>query len=270
MNTTLLRLSIFCALYATMASAAGVFLPATYARETATWAAQGAGQDIVNLVLIVPAFVYATFRTRQGSAMARTAWRGLLLYLAYSYVLYAFFVHFSGVFLIYVGTLGFAVFALIVDMLNIDRRTTSQTFAEPVIRKSVSVFLVASAVLFAGSWLKEIAHAVVDGVMPASALAIGAAVNPVHVLDLALALPAMIVVGVLLWRGDEWGVFWAGPLLVFMVSMGLAIVGMSLVMQARGLADVEGLVVVMTAIVVVGGIMLRQFLVNTRMINLTG
>ena len=37
-----------------LAALGGILLPSTYARKTSTWAAQGTGQDWVNLLVVVP------------------------------------------------------------------------------------------------------------------------------------------------------------------------------------------------------------------------
>src|SRR6476659_4866543 len=39
----------------TLVSALGIFVDGVYARESASWAAQGVGQDIVNLLVACPA-----------------------------------------------------------------------------------------------------------------------------------------------------------------------------------------------------------------------
>ena len=49
-SKTALWLSVLVAVVVLLASGAGLLLTSTYARETASWAVQGIGQDIVNLV----------------------------------------------------------------------------------------------------------------------------------------------------------------------------------------------------------------------------
>src|SRR5262249_12895394 len=67
----------------------------------------------------------------------------------------------------------------------------------------------------------------------------GLIVNPVHVLDLAFVLPAMIVAAVSLWKRHPLGLIAAVPLATFMMMMGAAIVGMALTVRARGLATAD-------------------------------
>src|SRR6185295_17406390 len=96
-----------------VASAAGVFLPDIYAHETASWAAQGVGQDIVNLLVVFPAVLVSAYLMARGSVRGLLVWLGLLIYVIYSYVLYAFFVHFNRLFLVYVSVLGLAFWAFV-------------------------------------------------------------------------------------------------------------------------------------------------------------
>jgi len=91
-------------------------------------------------------------------------------------------------------------------------------------------------VLFALLWLSEIIPALAAGTVPASITEAGLMVNPVHVLDLSLALPAMGVAGVWLLRRNPLGFIWAPIMMTFAVLMTLAIAGMMLNMRSVGIA----------------------------------
>src|SRR6202790_4495873 len=99
-SKTVLWLSVVDALLVLLASASGIFLKSIYARETPAWAVQAIGQDIVNLVAVVVLSIAAYFVNR-GSVKAFLVWGGVLLYLLYAYIIYAFDVHFNSVFLVY-------------------------------------------------------------------------------------------------------------------------------------------------------------------------
>ena len=97
----------------------GIFLPSTYARETASWAAQGAGQDWVNLLVVAPALSIGGVRALRGSLRARLVVGGALLYTVYSFLLYAFEVHFNPLFLVYCATLGLSFYALLAQLVRL-------------------------------------------------------------------------------------------------------------------------------------------------------
>jgi len=231
-----LALSAAAAALAAVASAAGILAPAIYARETALWAAQGAGQDAVTLPA-APAVLTAAWYARRGGIAATFVWLGLTLYLAYSYVLYAFFVHFNALFLVYVGVLGLSAYAIAGAAADLGRRSWDRRFAGAKGERALAGLMIVAAIAFAGLWLSEIVPALAAGVPPPSARDAGLIVNPVHVLDLGLVIPAMLASGILLWRRRPIGFLAALPLATFMVTMGVAIAGMAMVMAARGLGS---------------------------------
>ena len=59
--------------------------------------------------------------------------------------------------------------------------------------------------------------------------------NPVHVLDLGLLLPALIITAILLWRRRLLGYFLALPLLVFSILTGIGILAIFVVMSMKGM-----------------------------------
>src|ERR1700686_3327278 len=101
-SKTTLWLSVIDALLVLLASAAGIILKSIYARETPSWAVQGLGQDIVNLVAVVVFFI-STFFVNKGLVKAFLVWGGVLLYLLYAYHIYAFDFRFNSLFLVYVA-----------------------------------------------------------------------------------------------------------------------------------------------------------------------
>src|SRR5260370_18983022 len=84
-------------------------------------------------------------------------------------------------------------------------------------------------------WLREEIPALLTGKIPPSINQANLPTNPVHVLDLGLYLPAMIITGLLLWRRKLLGYLLAGPLLVFNILTGSAILAIFLVMNSMGL-----------------------------------
>src|SRR3989338_5227357 len=113
--------SVLAGIFMAVASAAGIFLSSTYLKESSFWAAQGTGQDYINLFIVFPALLISAYLISKGSIRALLIWLGLLIYIAYSYVLYSFFVTFGPLFLVYVATLGFAFYALLGGTISLVR-----------------------------------------------------------------------------------------------------------------------------------------------------
>jgi hypothetical protein len=63
----------------------------------------------------------------------------------------------------------------------------------------------------------------------------GLLTNPVHVLDMAILLPAMIICAISLWRRRLLGFILAIPLLVFIILTGIGILAIFVVMSVKGM-----------------------------------
>ncbi|HEY6033940.1 MAG TPA: hypothetical protein VIV58_06760 [Kofleriaceae bacterium] len=206
-----------------VAAAGGLFVPAIYGRETASWAAQGIAQDVADLVLAGPALAVAAAFALAGSRRARIATAGLLLYTAYAFAIYAFAVHFNALFLVYCAVLGGSTFALVATVRELAADHSPSWFAAGAPLRATYVTLYALAGVFGALWLAQIVPALLAGRDPAGLAETGLVVNPVHVLDLALVLPAMVVVATGLRHGRPLALVLAPVLLVFAVMMVITI-----------------------------------------------
>jgi len=249
-SKTSLWLSVIDALLVLLASASGIFLTNTYARETTSWAVQGIGQDIVNLVAVVVLFIAAYF-VNKGSVKAFLVWSGVLLYLIYAYVIYAFDIHFNSLFLVYVAILGLSFYALVGSVIRLHLDQLQAYFAANTKARPVSVFLLVLGIVFYLLWLSEEIPALLTGKIPPSVRENGLLTNPVHVLDLGLLLPGMIITGVLLWRRKLLGYLLAIPLLVFNILTGTAILVIFLVMGIKEMPTSVGVEAFIAIIIVV-------------------
>ena len=258
-SKTALWLSVIDGLLVLLASASGILLKSIYARETLSWAVQGIGQDIVNIVAVIVLFI-AVYFVNKGSVKAFLLWSGVLLYLIYAYVIYAFDVHFNSLFLVYVAILGLSFYALegLVIHLHLDRLQAS--FSANTTARAVSVFLLVLGIVFYLLWLSEEIPALLTGKIPPSIIQANLPTNPVHVLDLGLYLPAMIITGLLLWRRKLLGYLLAGPLLVFIILMGTAILAIFLVMSSKGMPTSVAIEAFIAIIIVVSLVLSVLFL----------
>ena len=224
------------AILVAVAAAMGIANPAIYARETASWAAQGTGQDWINLVVCVPAMLAVGTVAVRGSRIARVIVGGLLLYTAYSFVIYAFAMHFTTLFLVDCTALGASTFAVVDLVIALRAEAVESWYDGRAPIRITAATLLGIAVIFGMLWLIEIVPALATGTDPTGLAEVGLATNPVHVLDLSLLLPAMIVVGVALVRRRSFGEVLAPILLTFAIMMAIAIGGMVGMMYRRGLA----------------------------------
>lgn len=70
-------------------------------------------------------------------------------------------------------------------------------------------------VSFFSIWLSQDIPSILNGTIPSNVTEAGLLSNPIHVLDMGLYLPAMIVVGLSLIRNKSLGYVFSLPLIVF-------------------------------------------------------
>lgn len=245
----LIGMSLVIAVLVTVASVLGLIASWPYQDETENWVLQARGQDIGNLLAVV-VLVVSAIRMRAGSFGAAPWWMGALFYLLYAYIVYAFAVHFGRLFLVYVAILGLVFFTLVIALST---REPAPTYPRGRARLFAAWVLIGTGALFALLWLSEVVPATVTGQVPPSLAAAGLIVSPIHVIDLSVVLPGMIMIGVLTLRGKKTGLELTVPALIFSVLMGSSIIAAMVLIVATG--EPSGLVpMVMVAIVVVASL----------------
>jgi len=228
LSPTLVALTLLAAVLTLATSLLGLLADWPYVAETANWKAQGQAQDAGNLVAVV-VLLAGLAGARRGSVRSRQVWLGALLYLAYAFVLYAMTVHFGPLFLPYVAVLGLSVYGVLFGC----RHQAERIRVHPMAIRIAAVTLGVIGGLFALLWLAAIASALVSGQPPADLVEAGLPANPVHVLDLALVLPAMVLTAVRAGH-DPSARFLLVPWLVFSALMAVSIVILMALTPAAG------------------------------------
>ena len=80
-------LTMLLAISLALVSVAGAFLPDTYARDSASMAAQGVGRDLVDLFLGIPLLLVSFYYTSKGSRVWTLIYSGVLFYIMYSFII---------------------------------------------------------------------------------------------------------------------------------------------------------------------------------------
>jgi hypothetical protein len=257
-------LSIPLGIVLAIAAAGGLFVPAVYAREAPSWAAQGTGQDWVDLVLVAPSLLALAAITLRGSRVAALLLAGVLAYACYSFVLYAFFMHFGPLFLVYTAALGLAFYALVGMTAALQSDDVRGWFRADASVGLAGGLAAAVGLLYAAVWLEEAVPALAAGTMPRSASEVGLITNPVQVLDLGIVLPAFVAAGIALIRRRALG-YWLVPVMLsFAVVMDLALIGMTLSMAARGIAPAAPRIVVFGVMTLITGVVLGSLMRQVR------
>lgn len=252
--------SLAISVLVTATSLLGLLDQSVYGEETKNWATQARGQDIGNLLAVV-ALLLSGYGYYRGSHRAALVWLGTLLYLVYAFIVYSMAVHFNALFLVYVAILGLSSYAVIfkVDALRVE----NEVFPRPAAGKLAGYTCIAIGVLFGLLWLSELIPATLAGEVPQSVVDAGLWVNPIHVIDLAVLLPAFIIAGYLTLHGKASGQFFVGPLLVFSVLMGASIVAAMVLMTFEGFGNTLPPLVMVSVVVLASLIAAARFLVGS-------
>lgn len=263
-DVIILLLSTPLAILTALVSYAGIFTESTYAKETGVYAAQGIGQDIVNLFIVVPVlFIAAVFAWRK-SKLGLLIWSGAIFYLAYSYTIYCFGMHFNSLFIAYCLILGLSFYSLVYFLITSLKEDVTGWFVNKVSTLSTGIFLIVIAILFYFIWLSEIIPAILNNTTPKSITESGLLINPVHVLDIAICLPALIITGIALIKKKNIGFLLAPTMMIFCILMAVAIAAMVFVMHSRRMEADLNLAVLFGIITLVSSLFLFQYLKKLR------
>lgn len=232
-TTIWLWLTVPVAILVAIAAGVGFFYEDLY-RDAPYFAAQAVGQDLITLIVALPVLVISALLAGRGSGRAHLVWLGVLVYLVYSYIIYAIAVQFNPLFLVYVALLGCSLYALIGGLATTDFAQIKARFSRGAPVRAVSIFLAVLAVLFYFMWLSETVPTLFTGEVPQSVVDNGTPTNAVHVLDMAWILPAMLLAAVLLWRKRALGYGIAGALLTFGTLIVVAVMAMVVSMSLYG------------------------------------
>ncbi len=249
-----LWLSIPIAILLVIAAGVGLFAAGLY-RDTPGLVAQALGQDLITLVVALPALLISAALAARGSQRAWLVWLGVMVYVAYTYASYAFGIRFNPLFLVYVALLGCSIYALIGGLITMDWSAMKAGFTDRTPVKPVSIFLLVIAGLFYLIWLSEALPASLAGTAPESVQDDGTPTNVVHVLDMGLLLPALVLTGISLWRRKPMGYVVAPALLANLVFLVLAILSMA-IFQARAGQPTPIPMLVVFAVLVAGSLVM--------------
>lgn len=258
-------LTIVLAVTLAIVSYYGVFVPGTYERDSASMAAQGIGQDIVNLFFVLPLLLISLlFWMKKGNRAALYVYSGTVFYILYSFIIYCFGVYFNSLFLLYCIILGLSLYLFIIVIYQFHDTDVLNWFEDKIPVKTIGVYLIIIAVMFYVLWLRDIIPAIMNNTVPKSVSDYNLLVNPVHVIDIAIALPGLIITAVLLIRKHRLGYIFTPILLIFVILLTIALIGMVIMLDIKGISEDISLVYIFAVLAVVSTVFLVSFLKNLR------
>jgi hypothetical protein len=211
------------ALMTALAAAATFFIPGVL-RGPAVMNGSARGTALVILVLGVPALLIA-WSAANGSVRALIVWLGVIAYLSYNAVMFAFATPFNQLFLLYVAMFSLCFWSATSILHQVDVEALRARFSPRLPVRGLAAYALAIVALNGLTWLRNVVPSVLSSTPPSWLDGTGLGTHPVYVLDLAFWLPLMAVAAFWLWHRRPWGYLLVGSILIMWVveSVGVAV-----------------------------------------------
>jgi hypothetical protein len=260
LNTpTITTLSLILMVFVAIVAIFGGFVEGTYERDNPSMATQAMGQDLINLFIVVPLLIITLIYMIRGSRVATLIFGGIVAYILYSYIIYSFGIYFNNLFLLYSITLGCSLYLFILYLISIYEQDIAGWFKDEVPAKSTGIYFILIALMFYVLWLKDIIPANLNNTIPESVSAYNLLVNPVHVIDLAIALPGLLITSYLLIKGKKLGYVLTPMFLVFTILLALALIGMAFMLKIKNITEDYTVVFIFLILAAISTIFLLMF-----------
>ena len=233
-------LSFIVALIMTVASVVGL-LYQTVIYPTDKLLLSFVPSDAFNLVVGLPILLGSMWLARRGNLIGLLCWPGALFYVLYIYVPYVIRVPFNVLFLPYLGLVALSAYTLIGLVASIDGEVVRQRLTGFVPARTSGGILVGLAILIVVRQVAVIVTALTSQT-PVSTVELSS-----WIADFTVAVPVLLVGGILLWRRNPLGYVAGAGLLLGYGVLALSVIPF-FVLQARSTAspiDVTGIVVVL-------------------------
>ena len=233
-HQTFLIISIILSTLIFISGGVGVTATGVYEREAFDWQVQAVWQDYVDVFLIIPVLLISGIFAYYKRRIAELVWAGTLLYLAYTYLIFCFDIHFNQLFIFYCFILGGSFYAL---TWFVYYKIAHRPFKDIIPVRSIitATYLIVTGTTFYILWLADVTPAMLTNTTPVKLEQYELPTNPVHVIDLSLLLPAYMLTGIMMYlRIGSWQLLMP-LLLVFGVLMSVTIAGLQVLLFVRHL-----------------------------------
>jgi hypothetical protein len=237
-----------------------------YKDMSAEVAPQGIAQDVVTLFIAVPLLLITLWHYRKGSLRAKVLLTGIVGYFLLTYCFYTLMAMYNQLFLIWVILLSLSFFGFILLYKSLDGRELARNIHEKYPAKFTGAFLMFTAVMISLLWLSIVLPSALDGTVPVQAEHYTTLV--VQALDLAIALPASFIAGILLYMKRDAGYALGSVYIVFLTLQMTALSAKIIAMAGLGY-NVIPVIFIIPAVNIVSLICLMTTSKNIRSIHET-
>lgn len=215
----------------------------------------------VAILVALPLLAIGLWTARRGAFAGRVIALGTLGFLIYTYAFYVFDVRATAVTPLHIAIIGLATWSLLLVVPVLESTPPDPGFGARLPRRAIGWLSLVLAAFFAVQWLGQIAGVIGSRQLPPDVVELNVPTNAVWTLDLAFALPILVVAGVWMLRGRPWGPAAVVAWFIFGALTSLEILAIFAYDSAAGkelAAPVVGLFVVM--IIVQAALALAAFL----------
>lgn len=204
-----------------------------YARNSFSMAMQAIAQDLVTLILVVPATIVSLMLVKKKHTVAEFILTGLLAYMLYTYMSYSFLMYYNELFLVYVALMVLSFYAFVISIHLLSKNPVIELLQRNMKTMGLRIFLVASGIVIALMWLGRIVPTIGTGIAPVGLDHYSTLV--IQVLDLGIIVPTCFVICYLLKEKNTLGYVLAPVIVVKAVTLVLAVLAMAACMALSGI-----------------------------------
>lgn len=198
-------------------------------------------QDALVLGLAVPVLAASLWFAVRGSARGEIVWLGSLAFMTYIWASQAFVLAYNDALVLHITLLGLSAFTLASGLLGHDPAALADAVRPRLPRRLYLGYLGFVAVGLCALWLSELVEPLLAGGLPANVERMGPLAKNTNVLDLALIVPALVLVAGWLYWDRDWAYSLTGVLVVFAALLAPSITGMTITLATGGI-EMNGVV----------------------------
>ena len=204
-----------------------------YARNSFSMATQAIAQDIVTLILALPCLIVSLYFVRKKNTLAQFVLTGVLAYMLYTYMSYAFLMYYNPLFLLYVADMALSFYGFIISVKLLLQHEVTDKLQERMKTKGLRIFLFITGVIIFLLWSGRIIPTIGNGKAPVGLDNYSTLV--IQVLDLGVIVPACFVISHLLKIKSKLGYILGPVIIIKAVTLVTAVLAMALYMSLSGI-----------------------------------
>lgn len=203
-----------------------------YARNSFSGAVQAVAQDVITLLVVIPAMIYALVLKGRKKLLGRYLMTGLFGYLLYTYMSYSFLMYYNDLFLLYVADMTLSFYGLLLCITDLIHDPSAEKIREGLPTKGLRIFLMLSGAGIFLMWMGRIIPTIGQGTAPAGLDNCTTLV--IQALDLGVIVPACFVISHLLKTKHKLGCILGPVIVIKAVTLVLAVLAMAFCMKING------------------------------------